>query len=70
MKLSARNQFKGKVVGLEKGAVNGVVKLEIAPDVVITSVITNASIEELELKEGAEAVAVIKASNVMIGSQE
>lgn len=70
MKLSARNQFKGKVVGLEKGAVNGVVKLEIAPDVVITSVITNASIEELELKEGTEAVAVIKASNVMIGSQE
>lgn len=68
MKLSARNQFKGKVVGLEKGAVNGVVKIEIAPDVVITSVITNASIEELGLKEGGEAVAVIKASNVMVGT--
>lgn len=68
MKFSARNQFKGKVVGLEKGAVNGVVKIEIAPDVVITSVITNASIEELGLKEGGEAVAVIKASNVMVGT--
>ncbi|MDI9503330.1 MAG: TOBE domain-containing protein [Tissierellia bacterium] len=69
MKLSARNQFKGKVVGLEKGAVNGVVKIEIAPDVVITSVITNASIEELGLKEGGEAIAVIKASNVMVGTE-
>lgn len=70
MKLSARNQFKGKVVGLEKGAVNGVVKIEIAPDVVITSVITNASIEELGLKEGGEAIAVIKASNVMVGTED
>lgn len=70
MKLSARNQFKGKVVGLEKGAVNGVVKIEIAPDVVITSVITNASIEELGLQEGKEAIAVVKASNVMVGTDE
>ncbi len=70
MKLSARNQLKGKVVGLERGAVNGVVKLQLTDDIVISSVITNQSIEELGLEMGKEAYAVIKASNVMIGVDE
>ena len=43
MKLSARNQLKGTVVAIEKGAVNGVVKIEIAPGMVVTSSITNAA---------------------------
>lgn len=67
MKLSARNQFPGTVVKVQKGSVNGIVKIEIAPGVIITSDITNASIEELGLEAGAEAIAVIKASSVMIG---
>ena len=67
MKLSARNQLSGTVVAIEKGAVNGIVKIEVAPGLVITSSITNASIEELGLIEGAKAVAVIKASSVMVG---
>ena len=70
MKLSARNQFKGTVVSIEKGAVNGVVKIEVAPGIVITSSITNASIEELRLEEGVEAYAVIKASNVIVGVED
>ena len=70
MKLSARNQLKGKVVGLEKGAVNGVVKLQLSEDLVISAVITNASIQELGLEEGKDAYAIIKASNVMIGIDE
>ncbi len=67
LKLSARNQLKGKVVGLEKGAVNGIVKLQLTDDIVISAVITNQSIEELGLEEGKEAYAIIKASNVMVG---
>ena len=67
MKLSARNQLSGTVVAIEKGAVNGIVKIEVAPGLVITSSITNASIEELGLTEGVKAVAVIKASSVMVG---
>ena len=47
MKLSARNQFPGKVVEVTEGAVNGIVKIEIAPGLVISSSITNAAIEEL-----------------------
>ena len=70
MKLSARNQLSGTVVAIEKGAVNGIVKIEVAPGLVITSSITNASIEELGLIEGAKAVAVIKASSVMVGVKE
>lgn len=67
MKLSARNTLKGTIVALEKGAVNSVVKLDLGDDKVITSVITNAAVEDLDLAVGKEAYAVVKASNVMIG---
>lgn len=70
MRISARNQLPGTVVSIEKGAVNGVVKIEVAPGVIITSSITNAAIGELELAEGKQAVAVVKASSVMVGLQD
>ncbi len=66
MKLSARNQLKGKVVEIHEGAVNGIVKIDLG-GCVISSVITMASIRELGLRVGGEAYAIIKASNVMIG---
>lgn len=46
MKLGARNQLKGAVVAIDKGAVNSIVKIEVAPGVVLTSSITNASVAE------------------------
>ena len=67
MRLSARNQLKGTVAAVEPGAVNGIVRIELAPGLVISSSITNEAIEDLGLKVGAEAVAVIKASSVMVG---
>ena len=67
MKLSARNQLKGKVVEIKEGAVNGTVKIDIGGGNVISSVITMASIKELGLDVGKEAYAVVKASSVMIG---
>ena len=70
MRLSARNQLPGTVIAIEKGAVNGIVTIEVAPGVVITSSITNAAIEELGLTEGAKAVAVIKASSVLVGVED
>ena len=66
MKLSARNLFKGKIVGLTKGQTTAHVKVEIAPGVVVTASITNEAVDELGLKVGGKAAAVIKASNVMI----
>jgi molybdopterin-binding protein len=66
MKLSARNQIKGKVVSVQKGQTTGHVRIEIGQGVVITSSITNDAIDELGLKAGDEAIAVIKASDVMV----
>jgi molybdopterin-binding protein len=66
MKISARNQIKGKIVEVHKGATTAHVRLEIAPGRVITASITNEAIEELKLKTGDAATAVIKASDVMI----
>ncbi len=68
MRLSARNQFTGRVVSIEKGLVNGIVKIEVAKNVIITADITNSAIEDLGLVEGKDAVAVIKSTDVMIGS--
>ncbi|NLY21479.1 MAG: TOBE domain-containing protein [Tissierellia bacterium] len=67
MKLSARNQLKGTIVDIEKGAVNGIVKIDIGGGNIISSTISMNSIEELELEVGKEAYAVIKSTSVMIG---
>ena len=64
MKLSARNQLKGKIISIEKGAVNGI---ELKGGDVITSTISLNSINELGLEVGKEAYAVIKATSVMVG---
>jgi len=66
MRISARNQFKDKILDVKKGATTAHVSLEIAPGQVITSSITNEAVEELGLKVGGTAIAIIKASNVMI----
>jgi molybdopterin-binding protein len=66
MKISARNVLKGKIIKVTKGAVNAEVVIEIAGGTQVTSIITNHSADSLGLKEGKEAYAVVKASNVMI----
>jgi len=68
MKLSARNVLKGTVKSIEVGAVNVELIVEIAPGVEMTSIITKGSSESMGLKEGMEVYAVVKASNVMIGT--
>lgn len=67
MKLSARNQLKGKVVSIEKGAVNAIVGIEIAGGNVVTATISMGSVERLGLVIGKEVYAVIKATSVMVG---
>jgi molybdopterin-binding protein len=66
MKLSARNQLKGKVVQVTPGAVNSEVILELPGGAKIVSIITKESAENLGLAPGKTAYAVIKASSVMI----
>ena len=66
MKLSARNQIKGKVVAVQKGQTTAHVRIDIGNSVIVTSSITNEAVDELALKVGDAAIAVIKASDVMV----
>ena len=67
MKLSARNQLKGKIVDVAKGATTSHVRIDIGNGIIVTSSITNEAVADLNLKAGDDAWAVIKASDVMIG---
>ena len=67
MKLSARNQIKGRIIDVNKGATTASVHIDIGNDVIITSSITNEAVQELKLKPGDKVWAIIKASDVMIG---
>jgi len=66
MKLSARNQLKGKIVSIEEGAVNAIVKVDIGNGNIVTSSISMGSVKDLGLAVGGDATAVIKATSVMI----
>jgi len=66
MKLSARNQLKGKIVEVRKGQTTAHVRIDVGGSI-ITSSITNEAVDDLGLKVGDDAWAVIKASDVMIG---
>jgi molybdopterin-binding protein len=67
VKLSARNQIAGTVKSVKPGATTTHVTIEVSPTVIITASITNEAAEELQLKVGMAATAVIKASDVMVG---
>jgi molybdopterin-binding protein len=67
MKISARNQLKGKVKKVTEGSINTEVIIELAPGVEIAAMITKTSAEDLGIKTGKEVYAIIKASNVMVG---
>lgn len=68
MKISARNMLKGKVKKIVKGPVSTEVSVQLPGGDILVSVITSASAESLDLKEGKEVYAVIKATNVMIAT--
>jgi molybdopterin-binding protein len=67
MMLSARNQLKGKIVGIQKGQTTAHVRIDIGGGAIITSSITNEAVDELKLKVGDDATAIIKASDVIVG---
>lgn len=67
MKVSARNQLKGKIVAVEKGQTTAHVRIDIGNGIIVTASITNEAVDDLQLRTGDAAFAVIKASDVMIG---
>ena len=66
MQTGARNSLKGKVKSVENGAVNTQIIIELSNGVEVVSIITKDSVERLNLTEGKEVYAVVKASDVMI----
>jgi molybdopterin-binding protein len=66
MRLSARNQLKGKILEVTKGQTTSHVRIDVG-GAVVTASITNEAVDQLGLKPGQDAYAVIKASDVMIG---
>ena len=67
MKISARNQLAGKVVAVSRGAAIANVELDVAGQRLVASITVEAA-DELDLQPGREAIAVIKASDVMIAA--
>ena len=66
MKLSARNVLKGRIVEVVQGVTTARVKIAVAGGATITSSITMEAVQDLALKVGDEASAVIKASDVIV----
>lgn len=68
--ISARNRLMGKIESIQEGAVNAVVALKTDAGDTITATISMAAVKELEIAPGKQAEAVIKATDVMIGTGE
>jgi len=66
LKLSARNQFRGKVVAVEKGVITAKVKVEVKMPITVTAVITKEAVDELDIKVGDEVSAIVKSTEIMI----
>jgi molybdopterin-binding protein len=69
VKLSARNVLKGRVVRVVRGATTGHVKLDIGGGVIVTASVTMEAIRELRLRKGDRALAIVKASDVIVGKE-
>jgi molybdopterin-binding protein len=67
MRISARNQIKGTVIEVKKGATTSHVRVDIGNGQIVTSAITNESVDELGIKAKGAVIVVVKASDVMIG---
>jgi molybdopterin-binding protein len=65
MRLSARNQLKGKIVEVSKGATTAHVRIDIGGQFVTAS-ITNETVDEMQLTVGQTAYAIVKATSVMV----
>jgi len=66
MKISARNRLEGEVISVEKDKLSAVVKIRVDTPCVVTAFVTKEAVEELGIKKGDRAAAVIKATEVML----
>ena len=69
MRISARNVLQGRVVRVVRGATTGHVKLDIGGGVIVTASVTMEAVRELRLRKGDRALAIVKASDVIVGKE-
>lgn len=69
VRTSARNELRGKVIRVVVGEVDAEVTLALKGGNTLAAVVTHQSIQDLDLREGVEALALIKASHVILGVQ-
>jgi len=69
MRLSARNQLRGVISEIRKGAVTTIVRIEVRNPAIISASITNEGAEDLGLRVGKEVIAIMKASDVIVGTE-
>ncbi len=67
MKISARNQLRGKVISIHAGAVNAIVGIDIGGGNIVSATVSLAAVQDLGLEAGKDAYAIIKATSVMVG---
>ncbi|WP_297323195.1 TOBE domain-containing protein [uncultured Bartonella sp.] len=65
MRISARNILEGKIIAIKKGATTSHIQIDIGGPIVMAA-ITNEAVDDLGLKVGEKAAAVIKSSDVMV----
>ncbi len=66
MRLSARNQLKGKVTSIDRGPIHSKVRIDVGGQTITASISTEA-VDELKLAVGGDCYAIIKATSVMVG---
>lgn len=68
-KLSARNRFRVKITKIQKGEVTVSIKMKVTTPAELTSIISREAVEDLDLKEGDEVLAIIKSTEVIIAKE-
>lgn len=66
MRISARNQLKGTIVDVVKGATTSHVRIDVGGGVIMTASITNEAVDDLKLVKGQPAIAVVKSTDVLV----
>jgi len=66
MPLSARNELAGTVSSVERSGIMAEVAIDLGGGHTVTSVVTSASADRLDVAEGDDVAAVIKATEVMV----
>ena len=69
MEISARNKMNEKITDIKTGGVMASVKIQVEEPGEITALITKESVEKLGLKEGDDATAIIKSTEIIVGKE-